>query len=201
MPTCSEEGRPREPATRLEPPALSAAGRRRPSVLVLELGCARSLACVVSGVFPLGVVAALWFESMNSMPYGLVRRTPCAASCLGGDFAVVRLLAAFSIRLPSDTLSAASCLIGQSAWLASRTRHRLVTMPDRSIRSVGELEREYPSAAACLAEDLPALTVHLAYPLRLKMRLRSTNLLERSLEEVRRRTRRSSAASPARRAA
>jgi transposase-like protein len=53
---------------------------------------------------------------------------------------------------------------------------------------VGELGREFPGAAACLAEDLPALTVHLAYPLRLKGRLRSTNLLERSLEEVRRRT-------------
>ncbi len=53
---------------------------------------------------------------------------------------------------------------------------------------VGELSREFPSAAACLAEDLPALTVHLAYPLRLRKRLRSTNLLERSLEEVRRRT-------------
>jgi transposase-like protein len=53
---------------------------------------------------------------------------------------------------------------------------------------VGELSREFPSAAACLADDLAALTVHLAYPLRLKKRLRSTNLLERSLEEVRRRT-------------
>jgi transposase-like protein len=53
---------------------------------------------------------------------------------------------------------------------------------------VAELSREFPSAAACLADDLPALTVHLAYPLRLKKRLRSTNLLERSLEEVRRRT-------------
>ena len=53
---------------------------------------------------------------------------------------------------------------------------------------VGSLEREYPSAAACLADDLPALTVHLAYPLRLRTRLRSTNLLERSLGEVRRRT-------------
>lgn len=53
---------------------------------------------------------------------------------------------------------------------------------------VGELSAEYPSAAACLAEDLPALTVHLTYPPRLKRRLRSTNLLERSLEEVRRRT-------------
>lgn len=53
---------------------------------------------------------------------------------------------------------------------------------------VGELSADYPSAAACLADDLPALTVHLGYPLRLKKRLRSTNLLERSLEEVRRRT-------------
>ena len=53
---------------------------------------------------------------------------------------------------------------------------------------VGELSAEFPSAAACLADDLSALTVHLRYPLRLKKRLRSTNLLERSLEEVRRRT-------------
>lgn len=53
---------------------------------------------------------------------------------------------------------------------------------------VGELERSYPSAAACLAEDLPALCIHLDYPLRLRKRLRSTNLLERSLEEVKRRT-------------
>src|SRR5262249_51095729 len=44
------------------------------------------------------------------------------------------------------------------------------------------------SAAACLAEDLPALCVHLRYAPRLRKRLRSSNLLERSLEEVRRRT-------------
>jgi len=55
-------------------------------------------------------------------------------------------------------------------------------------RLVADLERQYPSAAACLAEDLPALCVHLEYPLRLRKRLRSTNLLERSLEEVKRRT-------------
>ena len=53
---------------------------------------------------------------------------------------------------------------------------------------VGELEAEYPSAAACLADDLPALCVHLNYPLRLRKRLRSTNLLERSLGELKRRT-------------
>ena len=55
-------------------------------------------------------------------------------------------------------------------------------------RQVTDLERSYPSAAACLAEDLPALCAHLEYPLRLRKRLRSTNLLERSLEDVKRRT-------------
>jgi len=53
---------------------------------------------------------------------------------------------------------------------------------------VSELQTDYPSAAACLAEDLPALCVHLRYPLRLRKRLRSTNLLERSLGELKRRT-------------
>jgi transposase-like protein len=46
----------------------------------------------------------------------------------------------------------------------------------------------FEAAGACLAEDLPALVVHLRYPLRHRRRWRSTNLLERSLGEVRRRT-------------
>jgi putative transposase len=56
------------------------------------------------------------------------------------------------------------------------------------VRLVGELEHSSPSAAACLAADLSALCVHLNSPLRLRRRLRSTNLLEGSLEEVKRRT-------------
>jgi putative transposase len=44
------------------------------------------------------------------------------------------------------------------------------------------------SAAACLADDLEALCAHLRYPLKHRRRFRSTNLLERSLGEVRRRT-------------
>ena len=60
---------------------------------------------------------------------------------------------------------------------------------ERRLRQVvANLEYEYPSAAACLAEDLPALCVHLKYVPRLRKRFRSSNLLERSLEEVRRRT-------------
>ena len=60
---------------------------------------------------------------------------------------------------------------------------------ERRLRAlVAELEQPYPSAAACLAEDLPALCIHLNYFPRLHKRFRSSNLLERSLEEVRRRT-------------
>jgi putative transposase len=46
----------------------------------------------------------------------------------------------------------------------------------------------YTAAAKCLADDLDALVVHLRYPTRHRRRWRSTNLLERSLAEVKRRT-------------
>jgi putative transposase len=46
----------------------------------------------------------------------------------------------------------------------------------------------YIAAAKCLADDLDALIVHLRYPTRHRRRWRSTNLLERSLAEVKRRT-------------
>lgn len=60
---------------------------------------------------------------------------------------------------------------------------------ERRLRAlVAELERPYPSAAGCLTEDLPALCIHLRYFPRLRKRFRSSNLLERSLEEVKRRT-------------
>jgi putative transposase len=54
---------------------------------------------------------------------------------------------------------------------------------------VEELEQAgYTAAARCLNEDLDALVVHLRYPTRHRRRWRSTNLLERSLGEVKRRT-------------
>src|SRR5215203_1791622 len=54
---------------------------------------------------------------------------------------------------------------------------------------VDELDRAGCTAAArCLADDLDALVVHLRYPTRHRRRSRSTNLLERSLGEVKRRT-------------
>jgi transposase-like protein len=53
----------------------------------------------------------------------------------------------------------------------------------------GQLDKEgFTAASKCLADDLDALVVHLRYPLRHRRRWRSTNLLERSLGEVKRRT-------------
>jgi transposase-like protein len=54
---------------------------------------------------------------------------------------------------------------------------------------ISDLEHAgFQAAARCLTDDLDALLVHLRYPLRHRNRWRSTNLLERSLSEVRRRT-------------
>jgi hypothetical protein len=54
---------------------------------------------------------------------------------------------------------------------------------------IAELDKAgYTAAAKCLSDDLDALVVHLRYPLRHRRRWRSTNLLERSLGEVKRRT-------------
>src|SRR2546421_4786672 len=53
---------------------------------------------------------------------------------------------------------------------------------ERRLRElVAELERPYPSAAACLAEDLPAPCIHLNYFPRLRKRFPASNLLGRSL--------------------
>jgi putative transposase len=54
---------------------------------------------------------------------------------------------------------------------------------------VEQLDAEgFTAASRCLADDLDALVVHLRYPVRHRRRWRSTNLLERSLGEVKRRT-------------
>jgi transposase-like protein len=65
----------------------------------------------------------------------------------------------------------------------------LAKLGARLIIQRAELDQAgYTAAAKCLADDLDALVVHLRYPLRHRRRWRSTNLLERSLGEVKRRT-------------
>ena len=78
--------------------------------------------------------------------------------------------------------------VRQAYWAALSEAESEADAEQRLRVLVGRLEQDFPSAAACLADDLPALCTHLRYPLSLRRRLRSTNLLERSLEEVRRRT-------------
>jgi transposase-like protein len=65
---------------------------------------------------------------------------------------------------------------------ASDAKRRLQTLVDQLN------EDGYTAASKCLADDLDALVVHLRYPPRHRRRWRSTNLLERSLGEVKRRT-------------
>ena len=62
---------------------------------------------------------------------------------------------------------------------AKHRLHALIGAQDRA---------GYTAAARCLGDDLDALVVHLRYPTRHRRRWRSTNLLERSLGEVKRRT-------------
>ena len=66
-----------------------------------------------------------------------------------------------------------------------RTRRKQATPRPSSTSST---RCGYTAAAKCLADDLDALVVHLRYPTTHRRRWRSTNLLERSLGEVKRRT-------------
>jgi transposase-like protein len=52
----------------------------------------------------------------------------------------------------------------------------------------GDYRAAYPSAAAVIERDLDALVCHLRFPHEHRKRIRSTNLLERTFVEVRRRT-------------
>jgi putative transposase len=53
---------------------------------------------------------------------------------------------------------------------------------------IGEYRAAYPSAMAVIERDLPALVTHLRFPTEHRKRIRTTNLLERTFVEVRRRT-------------
>ena len=53
---------------------------------------------------------------------------------------------------------------------------------------VADYRSAYPSAMAVIERDLEALTCHLRFPSEHRKRIRSTNLLERTFVEVRRRT-------------
>jgi transposase-like protein len=53
---------------------------------------------------------------------------------------------------------------------------------------ISRYRREYPSLVACFTEDIEAILVHLKLPVRHRKSVRTTNLIERSFGEERRRT-------------
>jgi len=55
-------------------------------------------------------------------------------------------------------------------------------------RFTGTFARDYPAAIACFQDDLEALLAIHRVPVRHRIRVRTTNLAERSFEEERRRT-------------
>jgi putative transposase len=79
--------------------------------------------------------------------------------------------------------------IRQSYWQALDEASDERDAKQRLTALVEQLERAGLTAATkCLADDLEALCVHLRYPGRHRRRWRSTNMLERSFGEVKRRT-------------
>ncbi|KAF0150797.1 MAG: transposase mutator type [Ignavibacteria bacterium] len=53
---------------------------------------------------------------------------------------------------------------------------------------IDKYAQKYPSAMQCFNDDLPSCITHLKYPLGHRRYIRTTNLLERSFEEQKRRT-------------
>lgn len=81
--------------------------------------------------------------------------------------------------------------------LQGEVKARLVAIRDAATPEIGEAAardflarfgRQLPSACACLSEDLDALLRHLRLPWRHRKFVRTTNLIERSFVEERRRT-------------
>jgi transposase-like protein len=79
--------------------------------------------------------------------------------------------------------------VKQAYWRALDDAIHERDAKQRLLALVDDLDKGgFTNAAKCLADDLDALVVHLRYPPRHRRRWRSTNLLERSLGEVKRRT-------------
>ena len=57
----------------------------------------------------------------------------------------------------------------------------------RAARCIAKWQPLYPSAVACVADNLDALTVHLRFPAEHRKRIRHSNLIQRTFGETRRR--------------
>ena len=123
------------------------------------------------------------------------RRRRRARADQGGRAVLARLGPPALRRPPRCATCSPSCPNGSANASARPTGGRSTTPPanatessDSRCSSTSSTAAGYTAAAKCLADDLDALVVHLRYPTRHRRRWRSTNLLERSLAEVKRRT-------------
>ncbi len=77
----------------------------------------------------------------------------------------------------------------KARYWAALDEARSPTQAKAALRALaGAYRTAYPSFARSLEDDLDALVVHLRFPGGHRKRIRSTNLLERTFVEVRRRT-------------
>jgi putative transposase len=86
-------------------------------------------------------------------------------------------------KLPAET--AEEVLAHVRAVRDAPTREAGQAMAAQVLERFGD---RFPAAMACLAEDLEASLAHLRVPARHRINVRTTNLLERTFEEERRRT-------------
>jgi putative transposase len=141
---------------------------------------------------------ACWTEFFRSM-LGRGMRLPTTVTSDGAPGLIKAVTACFpaSIRircwfhrlgnirakLPDET--AGQVLAHVYAVRDAPTRDAARAAADRFINTYG---REYPAAVACFTEDLDALLAIHRVPVRHRIRVRTTNLAERSFVEERRRT-------------
>jgi transposase-like protein len=92
-------------------------------------------------------------------------------------------LANIRAKLPAETASEVLAHV-----YAVRDAPTLDAARAAADRFANTFAREYPAAVACFAEDLDALLAIHRVPVRHRIRVRTTNLAERSFEEERRRT-------------
>src|SRR5271154_4622880 len=77
----------------------------------------------------------------------------------------------------------------KARWWKAFDDARSPAEPSRELQGIiADYKTSYPSAMAVIETDLPALVTHLQFPSAHRKRIRTTNLLERTFVEVRRRT-------------
>ncbi len=142
--------------------------------------------------------SACWLEFVRGMVKRGLRR-PLSITSDGAPGLVTTIDQAFpkSLRLRCWVHKMRNILAKLPQEAIPEVKAHLISIREAATYELGEhrarqvirqYERLYPSAMRSLAEDLEASLNHLKLPVRLRRAVRTTNLIERSFEEERRRT-------------